>query len=167
MLFNGETFSTGTAYEQGERLTVHTSRHSMRRGMSKQNHITLLGVLHIARGAFVLLVGVLLFAVLTGIGAISEDSTALGVLGFIGTGLMLLLTALAIPSVLAGIGVLLRREWGRILALVVSILSLIDIPIGTAIGVYSIWLLMNDETRTLFQENPATIMQPPAPVPQT
>ena len=135
--------------------------------MSKQNHITLLGVLHIARGAFVLLVGVLLFAVLTGIGAISEDSTALGVLGFIGTGLMLLLTALAIPSVLAGIGVLLRREWGRILALVVSILSLIDIPIGTAIGVYSIWLLMNDETRTLFQENPATIMQPPAPVPQT
>ena len=139
----------------------------MRRGMSKQNHITLLGVLHIARGAFVLLVGVLLFAVLTGIGAISEDSTALGVLGFIGTGLMLLLTALAIPSVLAGIGVLLRREWGRILALVVSILSLIDIPIGTAIGVYSIWLLMNDETRTLFQENPATIMQPPAPVPQT
>lgn len=139
----------------------------MRRGMSKQNHITLLGVLHIARGAFVLLVGVLLFAVLTGIGAISEDSTALGVLGFIGTGLMLLLTALAIPSVLAGIGVLLRREWGRILALVVGILSLIDIPIGTAIGVYSIWLLMNDETRTLFQETPATIMQPPAPVPQT
>lgn len=135
--------------------------------MSKQNHITLLGVLHIARGAFVLLVGVLLFAVLTGIGAISEDSTALGVLGFIGTGLMLLLTALAIPSVLAGIGVLLRREWGRILALVVGILSLIDIPIGTAIGVYSIWLLMNDETRTLFQETPATIMQPPAPVPQT
>lgn len=135
--------------------------------MSKQNHITLLGVLHIARGAFVLLVGVLLFAVLTGIGAISEDSTALGVLGFIGTGLMLLLTALAIPSVLAGIGVLLRREWGRILALVVGILSLLDIPIGTAIGVYSIWLLMNDETRTLFQETPATIMQPPAPVPQT
>jgi hypothetical protein len=124
-------------------------------------------VLHIARGAFVLLVGVLLFAVLTGIGAISEDSTAFGVLGFIGTGLMLLLTALAIPSVLAGIGVLLRREWGRIMALVVGILSLIDLPIGTAIGVYSIWLLMNDETRTLFQETPATTMQPPAPVPQT
>jgi len=135
--------------------------------MTKQNHITLLGVLHIARGAFVLLVGVLLFAVLTGIGAITEDHTALGVLGFIGTALMLLLTALAIPSVIAGIGVLLRREWGRIMALVVGILSLIDIPIGTAIGVYSIWVLMNDETRALFQEAPPTLMQPPATVPQT
>jgi hypothetical protein len=134
--------------------------------MTKQNHITLLGVLHIARGAFVLLVGVLLFAVLTGIGAISDDSTALGVLGFIGTALMLLLTALAVPSVLAGIGILLRREWGRILALVVGILSLIDIPIGTAIGVYSIWVLMNDETRALFSDTPATLMQPPATVPQ-
>jgi len=135
--------------------------------MTKQNHITLLGVLHIARGAFVLLIGVLLFAILTGIGAISEDNTALGVLGFIGTALMLLFIALAIPSVLAGIGVLLRREWGRIMALVVGILSLIDVPIGTAIGVYSIWVLMNDETRLLFQVTPATLMQPPAPVPQT
>jgi len=139
----------------------------MRPGMTKQNHITLLGVLHIARGAFVLLIGVLLFAILTGIGAISEDTTALGVLGFIGTALMLLFIALAIPSVLAGIGVLLRREWGRIMALVVGILSLIDVPIGTAIGVYSIWVLMNDETRLLFQVTPATLMQPPAPVPQT
>jgi|WetSurMetagenome_2_1015567.scaffolds.fasta_scaffold22968_1 hypothetical protein len=134
--------------------------------MTKQNHITLLGVLHIARGAFVLLVGVLLFAVLTGIGAISEDSTALGVLGFIGTALMLILSALAVPSILAGIGILLRREWGRILALVVGILSLIDIPIGTAIGVYSIWVLMNDETRMLFTNTPTTIMQTPAPAPQ-
>jgi hypothetical protein len=134
--------------------------------MTQQNHITLLGVLHIARGALVLLIGVILFGLLTGIGVISDDSTALGVLGFIGTALMLLLVALAIPCVLAGIGVLLRREWGRITALVVGILSLIDIPIGTAIGVYSIWVLMNDETRALFQNTQATVIQPPAPVPQ-
>ena len=134
--------------------------------MTKQNHITLLGVLHIARGALVLLIGVVLFGLLTGIGVISDDSTALGVLGFIGTALMLLLVALAIPCVLAGIGVLLRREWGRITALVVGILSLIDIPIGTAIGVYSIWVLMNDETRALFQNTQATVIQPPAPAPQ-
>ncbi len=134
--------------------------------MTRQNHITLLGVLHIARGALVLLIGVILFGLLTGVGVISDDSTALGVLGFIGTALMLLLVALAIPCVLAGIGVLLRREWGRITALVVGILSLIDIPIGTAIGVYSIWILMNDETRALFQNTQATVIQPPAPAPQ-
>ena len=134
--------------------------------MTRQNHITLLGVLHIARGALVLLIGVILFGLLTGIGVISDDSTALGVLGFIGTALMLLLVALAIPCVLAGIGVLLRREWGRITALVVGILSLIDIPIGTAIGVYSIWVLMNDETRALFQNTQAMVIQPPAPAPQ-
>ncbi len=134
--------------------------------MTQQNHITLLGVLHIARGALILLIGIIIFGLLAGIGVISDDSTALGVLGFVGTALMLLLVALAIPCVLAGIGVLLRREWGRITALVVGILSLIDIPIGTAIGVYSIWLLMNDETRELFQNRQAAVVQPPAPVPQ-
>lgn len=131
--------------------------------MTRQNHITLLGVLHIARGAFVFLVGIALFALLTGIGLISEDNTAMGVLGIIGMVLLLLLVALAIPSIIAGIGVLLRREWGRIMALVVGIISLIDIPIGTAVGVYSIWLLMNDDTRILFGQSPSPIVQEPAP----
>jgi hypothetical protein len=131
--------------------------------MTRQNHITLLGVLHIARGVFVFLVGIALFAVLTGVGIISEDNTAMGVLGIIGMVILLLLVALAIPNIIAGIGVLLRREWGRIMALVVGIISLIDIPIGTAVGVYSIWVLMNDDTRMLFGHPPLPILQEPAP----
>jgi hypothetical protein len=119
--------------------------------MTTQNHITLLGVLHIARGTFVLLIGVAAFSILTGIGVIADDRTAMGVLGLIGTAIMVLLGLLAIPSIIAGIGVLMHREWGRILALVVGFLSLIDIPIGTAIGIYTIWVLLNEPGKSQFQ----------------
>jgi len=123
--------------------------------MTRQNHITLLGVLHITTGALILLIGMAIFAVLSGVGVLSDDETAMGVLGLIGMIVLFIMFALAVPSVIAGVGVLMRREWGRITALVVGILSLVDIPFGTAIGVYSIWVLMNDETRVLFQTTPA------------
>jgi hypothetical protein len=134
--------------------------------MTRQNHITLLGVLHIARGALILLIGMAIFAVLSGVGVLSDDETAMGVLGIIGMIILFIMFALAVPSIIAGIGVLMRREWGRITALVVGILSLVDIPFGTAIGVYSIWVLMNDETRMLFQTAPPVAGQTTANAPQ-
>jgi hypothetical protein len=46
-----------------------------------------------------------------------------------------------------------KKEWGRITMLVISFFNLIHIPLGTVLGVYSIWVLLNDETIRLF--NPA------------
>jgi hypothetical protein len=131
--------------------------------MTRQNHITLLGILHITRGVLILLIGLIIFAILAGAGALSEDETAIGVLGIIGMVVLFIMFVLAVPSIIAGIGVLLKREWGRITALVVGILSLVDVPFGTALGVYSIWLLLDDEARTLFQ--PAAMPAQPNPVP--
>jgi hypothetical protein len=134
--------------------------------MTQQSHITLLGVLHIARGALLLLIGVALFIILTAAGVLSEDETAVGVLAIIATVIMFIFLIIAIPSIVAGIGVLMRREWGRITALVVGVLSLVDIPIGTALGVYTIWILMNDEMRPLFQGTSASHTPTPMPVAQ-
>jgi hypothetical protein len=44
-------------------------------------------------------------------------------------------------GLLVGIGLLRRERWGRILALVVSILMLIKFPFGTALGIYTLWVL--------------------------
>ncbi len=121
--------------------------------MDKEKHITILGMLHIARGAIVLLLGMLGFGFFAGIGILSGDETALGILGLIGTLAVVFMSVIAIPSILAGAGLLQRREWGRVLALVVGILSLIDIPFGTALGIYTLWALMNDDVRKSFAGN--------------
>ncbi len=118
--------------------------------MTKDKHITILGILNIVRGSIVLLLGLIGFAFFVGIGAISGDPTALGVLGLIGTLAIVVMGVIAIPSILAGVGLLQRREWGRILALVVGFLSLFDIPIGTALGVYTIVVLLDDEAKKYF-----------------
>ncbi len=60
-----------------------------------------------------------------------------GLAGFI-TVITLFYSAL---SFLVGFSLLTRKPWGRVLAIVLSILQLIKIPFGTALGIYTLWVL--------------------------
>lgn len=40
-----------------------------------------------------------------------------------------------------GYSLIQRKPWGRTLAIVAAILSLIKLPIGTALGIYTLWVL--------------------------
>ena len=56
---------------------------------------------------------------------------------------------IAIPGFIAGIGLLRMKSWARIIAIVVGCLNLIHVPFGTALGVYTLWVLLKDESRSL------------------
>jgi hypothetical protein len=69
--------------------------------------------------------------------------------GPFGQGWMASLWPLALSSVLVGAGIsvlvacalLTRQPWARVLAIVFSIFALIHLPLGTALGVYTLWVL--------------------------
>jgi hypothetical protein len=127
---------------------------------SMQKHIQILGILHIIYSAFGLLAGAILFILFLGIGtvvgsiqdvpgAVHEGVPA--ILFVIGLVIGTLLLLFAIPGIIAGVGLLNKKEWGRILALVVGFFDLLHIPFGTMLGVYTIWALMNDEVVAIFR----------------
>lgn len=64
--------------------------------------------------------------------------------------LAVMIFVVSVVGIVAAVGVLKRKEWGRIVLLVVSFVNLLHIPVGTALGVYSIWVLMKDETIRIF-----------------
>jgi zinc-ribbon domain len=45
-------------------------------------------------------------------------------------------------ALIAGYGLLQRRPWGRVLAIVVAVLTLFKVPFGTALGIYTLWVLV-------------------------
>jgi hypothetical protein len=53
------------------------------------------------------------------------------------------LTAASVAGLAAGWGLLDRRPWARGLALVLGCLALIDFPFGTALGIYTLWVLFS------------------------
>jgi hypothetical protein len=115
-----------------------------------EQHVPILGWLLIAGNAIFLGIGAFVFVLLTGIGTVSGAGEAQGILTIVGASVALLLTLLALPGIIAGYGLLTRRPWGRILAIIVAILGLVNFPIGTAIGIYVIWVLFQQAANDYF-----------------
>jgi zinc-ribbon domain len=49
--------------------------------------------------------------------------------------------AMAAVGIVAGWGLLERRPWARTLTIVLGCLKLLDFPLGTALGIYTLWVL--------------------------
>jgi hypothetical protein len=114
-------------------------------------HVTVLGWVNLIGGGLFLAGGLFCFVFFAGIGAASGDPKALGILGVIGTAAAFFLTVVALPGLAAGYGLLKRRTWARVLGMAVSILHLINVPIGTLIGIYGLWVLTDDGAREFFK----------------
>jgi hypothetical protein len=54
----------------------------------------------------------------------------------------LLVSAFAVAGVIAGWGLMARYPWARMLAIVLGCISLIHFPLGTALGIYTLWVLV-------------------------
>jgi hypothetical protein len=55
------------------------------------------------------------------------------------------LVILAAGGICVGMGLMQRRPWARVAAIVLAVLALFHPPLGTALGVYSLWVLLADE----------------------
>ena len=115
-----------------------------------EKHVTLVAIIYIVFGAIGILIGLFLLVVIIFGGLISGDPEAMTITGIVGTTLCGFFLLLSAPKVIGGIGLLKRRGWAKILVLIISILDLANIPIGTAIGIYTIWVLLNEKTAQLF-----------------
>ena len=119
-------------------------------------HVKLVGTLHMVFGALGILASlcILLFygglASLIGFTEHSDDKfIAIPVLGVIfGIGAVLVFV-LSLPGLVGGIGLLLGQNWGRIVLIIVSCMELLKFPFGTALGVYSLWVLTNKDAERM------------------
>jgi hypothetical protein len=117
-----------------------------------KQHVTVAGALNIGLGVVVLLIACLTFVILIWVGRVADDADAARILDFVAVVVTVFLAMISLPGIVGGLGLLQGMEWARILVLIVSVLNLFNVPIGTAIGVYSIWVLMQEETVELFHK---------------
>jgi len=120
--------------------------------MDMRKHITVVGVLRVGLGLLGLLIGGIVLVALVGSGVLSGDFRAMRVLVGVGIMIAVITVVLSLPGVLGGIGVLRRWNWARYLVMVLAVMDLFNIPIGTALGVYTLWVLLHDETERLFTQ---------------
>lgn len=123
-----------------------------------QTHVKVVAVLYIVMGALNLLAA-MLFGLGVGIASMAvgmsndpDAATALPIIGLAGGALVAFLLVLSLPLIIVGMGLLKHREWARITGIIIAALLVFHVPIGTAVGVYGLWTLLNSETARLMGE---------------
>ncbi|UCH94106.1 MAG: PspC domain-containing protein [Candidatus Aminicenantes bacterium] len=116
-----------------------------------EEHVRILGILYIALSALGILAAIIVFVVLVGSGIITGDDEVIFITRIVGISVSGLLLLLSLPGIFAGLGLLKYESWARILAMVLGILNLVNIPFGTILGIYTIWVLTNKEVQELFR----------------
>jgi hypothetical protein len=66
------------------------------------------------------------------------------VIGLCIAGFLLLVSA---PAIIGGWGLIKGKSWSRVLMIVISALHLLSFPVGTALGIYGLWVLLNEQSR--------------------
>jgi len=117
-----------------------------------KKHVTVVGAIHIGFGILGLIGAIAAFFALNfAKGFVGGEEIPTMILGFLSVSVPILIGFLSTLGLVGGIGLLSYQVWARYLVIVVAALGCLNIPIGTLKGVYSLWVLLQDETIKLFE----------------
>ena len=121
-----------------------------------KKHVTVVGAIHIGFGFIGLILALgAFFALNFAKGVVGNEEIPSMVLSFLSISVPLLIGFLSTLGLVGGIGLLSFQPWARYLVMVVAAIGCLNIPIGTLKGVYSLWVLLQDETLNLFNQGKA------------
>ncbi|WP_420575460.1 hypothetical protein [Ekhidna sp.] len=123
--------------------------------MDIQSHKRTLGIIHIVYGSLIAITFIFIGSLVSIFYPfISEeiakdagqdaDEILFMVSSIIRVIFVLLLIFSALPSIIGGIGLLQKKSWGVVIALIAGCVSIFSFPFGTAVGVYSIYVFIEN-----------------------
>ncbi|WP_425391029.1 hypothetical protein [Ekhidna sp.] len=123
--------------------------------MDIQSHKKTLGIIHIVYGSLITITFIFIGSFVSVLFPFIADEIARDVgndadeilfmvSSIIRTIFILLLIFSALPSIIAGIGLLQKKSWGVVIALIAGCVSIFSFPFGTAVGVYSIYVFVEN-----------------------
>ncbi len=121
-----------------------------------ESHVKILSWIFIVLGGIGVLLGIVMMfscgAVTAAAGMSGEQdaAAAAGILGSFFGIITFVVLILSVLEIMTGVALLKGKSWARMVGIVICILSLLNIPIGTAIGIYGLWIFFSEEGKALF-----------------
>ena len=139
--------------------------------MTAKDHNKIIGILFLIQGGlglFGILIAVLMFGVM-GVAMVGSANNGEGaiigaVFSGLGIGILIAAAIFLLPAFAAGYGMLKEKRWAKIWAIIAACLVLLSFPLGTALGVYTLWFLFGDQGKSFYNSNAGlTGYNPPPP----
>ena len=143
--------------------------------MTARDHNNLLGIFFLIQGGLVLVGGIAMTLIYGGVGLVmlgnarrEDEQIAGGIMMGVGLVVGVIVMLMSVLFLFTGFKVRKQASIGRVLGIVVSVLSLFSFPLGTALGVYGLWFMLGDMGKALYlgqgmAPSGAGFQQPPPP----
>jgi hypothetical protein len=124
--------------------------------LTPEQHNKYLAWSHIAYGGFFFLMMALFLilfgAMFFGVSAAGPNAPPMFFFLFIWLFIAAMYAAMTIPAFIAGYGMLKRKKWARIWAIISGVIAAMQFPLGTAVTVYTFWFLFSDPGKNLYEQ---------------
>ncbi len=117
-----------------------------------EGRIRTLGGLYLAVSAVGILSACIAFVAIAPWGLLSGDPTATALLVGLGGTVAAVLLVLSAPGLIGGLALLTRRPWARVYAMVLAAVLLCWFPLGTILGAYTLYVLLQPDIRFYFEQ---------------
>ena len=118
-----------------------------------RTHLNVLAILYLLTSIGEVLAGMALIGVASVGGLVTGDFFLWSVIAGLGSLFGAFLIMVGLPGLFLAYGLWRLRWWARPLGFVLGILNLLNPPLGTILGIYTIWVLLKDETRDLLDRD--------------
>ena len=116
-----------------------------------EQHIKIVAILHIVFGGIFIAAALGIFVFGAGAAFMAAENSSDAVAGgACMTIVATIIAVMALPSIIAGVGLQRRKNWARILTIILSVINIFNFPLGTALGGYSLWVLLNEQSKSYF-----------------
>jgi hypothetical protein len=128
--------------------------------MNIEEHNRTLGILHLVYGGLHALIALMMigfFGIIgVGIGSSGEKDApqVAAVMMAFWAFFSIIMILFAVPSFVAGYGLLKRKSWTKVWAMIAGGLAGMSFPLGTALCVYTFWFLFNNGGKELYDAKP-------------
>ncbi|MCB1022995.1 MAG: hypothetical protein KDB79_01300 [Acidobacteria bacterium] len=138
--------------------------------MTAKDHNRLLGIFFLIKGGLVALGGIMVAFIYGGIGTMmlstarKDEEQMIGAV-FVVAAIVatVAVIAFAVFYLFTGWKLYKEKSVGRVLCIVASCLSLLNVPLGTALGVYGLWFMFSDEGKAFYDQGNMMAPSPPPP----
>jgi hypothetical protein len=121
-----------------------------------ENHIRALGIVFVVFGLMGLLGASIVAIIFIGggmAGSIASDEPIISLIaGSLGIVIVSIILIFSIPKMIVGYGLIKGYKWSYLFGIIISIISLFDLPFGTAAGIYGLWVLTKPESKQILEQ---------------
>ena len=119
-----------------------------------RTHLNILAILYLLTSIGEVLAGLALIGIASAGGALTGDLFLFSLIAGLGSIFGFFLIVIGLPGLVLAYGLWKLHWWARPLGFVLAVLNLLNPPVGLLLGIYTLWVLLKDETKRLFDREP-------------